>query len=298
MKTRCSVALVAGISLLSSLVLTCLPAHAILLRYQPNVGEVAKHKGSIAGRVEVSITGMGAEGMDQPMRGTMSGTMEYAEKALSQTEETTRIENRMLGGQMTVDMMGQSQTIDLPTMRTVTDVDRRGRFVELIEADLGDMPGADQVDQMLGPGGDAFTQSPYQFSAFPEGEVNVDDTWSDELKLPAEPGGPDISLKYTSRLVALTTFQGRKCAKIETTFKGPLNLDLGALGAPAEEIEGQMEATLEGSMLYYYDHESSIYVHAEGSIGMHMTMSMAGPDVPAGTMTTNMLMNIKITLAE
>ncbi len=289
--TRCSLGLVVGV-----LTLACLPAQAIVLRYQPKVGEVVKQKGIITGRVDISMPGV--EGMGQPMSTELQGTVEYAEKALSQAGETTRVEKRVLGGKITVQVMGEAQAVGMPATRTVVDVDRRGRVVKVIEADRGDMAATGQAGNMLAPGSDYIAQSPYQYTAFPEGEVEINDSWSEELKYPTTPGGPELTLESTSRLLALTTYQGRKCAKLRTSFEGPMDLDLSDVAPPGEEVEGTMEAFIQGDMLYYYDYENSVYVHAEGAIGMEMTFSMAGPDMPAGSMTAQMLLNMKVTIAE
>jgi len=281
------VGLVTGLWLVS-----CLPAHAVVLRYRPKVGEMTKHKVSMSGRMETSMAGTAVPGAT--MRMEMTGAIDLAEKALSQTEETTRVENRWLGGKISVKMDGQSQSVDVPTGRMVVDVDPRGRAVKLIEAAMEDQS---LTPQAMGP--DFQTMVGWsEFGAFPEGDVKVDDTWSDEIKLPTGEEGPEITLQISSRLLALTTFQERKCAKIRTSFEGPMTFDLSKMAPADEEAEGEMEAVLQGDMVWYYDYENSVYVYAEGAVGMNMTMSMSAPEMPAGEMTMNMLMNVKYALAQ
>jgi len=284
MKTRCAVGLTAGL-----LLVMCLPAHAIVLRYRPKVDEVVEHRMTMAGRMQMSVEGMG-----QLMQMEMTGSLEYAEKALSATEETTRVETRLTGGTMTAKGGGQSQTQDMPTGRMVADLDRRGRVVKMVSAEF---EGEDAMAQGMGPDAQTWSTMPAQFGAFPEGEVNVNDTWSEELKIPMAPDGPEMTLNIESQLLALTTFQGRKCAKARTSFEGPMNLDMADLGAPGGEVEGTVEAMLQGDMLWYYDYENSVYVYGEGSIGMDMNISVAGEDMPGG-MTAQVLMNVKMMLAE
>jgi hypothetical protein len=268
---------------------SCVPAQAVVLRYRPTVGEVVKHKISMAGRMETTMAGMG-----QSMRMEMTGTIDYAEEALSETEETTRVENRWLGGKMSVRMNGESQSEDMPTGRLVVELDRRGRMVKMVEAEFG---GESLTQGMMGPDLENLpTWS--QFGAFPEEDVKVDDAWSEELEFPAVEGGPELTLVLNSRLLALTTFQERKCAKIRTTFEGPLAFDLSEMAPAEEEVEGTMEAVLQGDMMWYYDYENSVYVYAEGAVGMDMAMSMAGPEMPGGEMNMNMLMNMKYVLVE
>ena len=133
------------------------------------------------------------------------------------------------------------------------------------------------------------------FSAFPEGTVEVGDSWSDELEIPALPGGPEMSLKLTSHLLGLTTYEGRKCARIRTSFRGPMSFEEMA-GAEAESAS--MEATLEGTMEWHYDYENSVYVGGEGSVGIDMKMSIAAPEMPGTEVTTKMLANVKMTLVK
>ncbi len=59
-----------------------------------------------------------------------------------------------------------------------------------------------------------------------------------------------------------------------------------------------MTGALQGDLLWYYDYEKSVYVYGEGTIGMDMTMSVQAPNMPGGTMTTKMLMNLKTTLVQ
>jgi len=230
--------------------------------------------------------------MGQTMRGEITVDMDYSEKALSQDEKTTRVETELLGGKSEVSFAGQQQTTDMPTGRMVADLDARGRIVKLIESDL---PGADQ-QQLMAQGGESFPNWS-QFSAFPEGDVKEGDSWSGTVEVPMGVDMPKIEMSFTSKLLALTTFQDRKCAKLQTTFSAPVDLDMSQLGVPGGDSgDGSVSATLSGNILWYYDHESSVYVYGEGTVGMDMTMSMAMPNMPSGTMTMKMLMNMKTTL--
>jgi hypothetical protein len=280
MRRRWAVGVVAGL-----LLATCLPAHAIVLRYQPKVGEATKHKVSMSGTMLASVPGMG-----QVMQMELNGAVDYTEKALSETAETTRVETRLLGGSMTVKMEGQSQTEEMPTGRVVTDTDRRGRLVNLVEANVG---GQNAMPDAMGPGSATWGS---QFVALPEGTVEVNDSWSDTLKIPTAPIGPEIPLTVKSQLLELPTFQNRKCAKIRTSFEGPMNLDLSALGMPAEAGKGTMEASLQGDMILYYDYENSLQVYSEGTIAIDMNLSMTGPDAPPGGMNMQMQISVKATL--
>jgi len=263
-----------------------LPAHAVMLRYSPKVGETIKHKVSMAGRTSAVVEGMG-----ETMRMELSGAMQYTEKALSETPDTVRVETRVTGGKFTMSVGGQSESQQAPKGKFVADMDRRGRLVKAIEADFGGKSGA----QDFMTGGTGSLSNLTTFAAFPEGDVKVGDTWSDEIKIPATQGGPEVNLSLTSRLLDLADFQGRKCAKIRTTFKGPMSF---SAPAGSDDPGNTMEAALQGDLIWYYDYENSIYVSGEGSVGMDMKMSVSGPEMPGLPVTTKMLMNVKLSLAK
>ena len=268
----------------------CVPANAVVLRYRPKVGEVQRHKATMAGRMETTMEGMG-----QTMRAEMTIEMEYSENALSQTEELTRLETELLGGKGEITFNQQTQTMAMPTAKMVADMDDRGRVVELIEAE---MPDSGVSEQLMGKGAESFPNWS-QFSAFPEGDVKEGDTWKDTIAVPTTPGGPELEMTFESRLIALTTFQSRKCAKIRTSFTAPMALDLAALsGGEEADAAGDMTANLQGDLLWYYDYENSVYVYGEGTIGMDMKMAMQIPNAPGGVVTTKMLMNLKTTLVQ
>jgi len=285
MKRHCLTGMVALLALA-----ICVPAHAVVLRFRPKVDSVQKHKASMAGRMETTMEGMG-----QTMRAEMAIDMEYSEKVLSQTEDATRLETELLGGKGEVTFNQQTQTMDMPTAKMVADLDAQGRVVKVIEVD---MPEGAMSEQLMGQGAESFPNWS-QFSAFPEGEVNEGDAWGDTISVPTTPGGPELEMTFQSKLIALTTFQSRKCAKIRTSFSAPMDLDLAELSEGEEEdAEGAMTATLQGDLLWYYDYENSIYVYGEGTIGMDMKMAMQIPNAPGGMMTTKMVMNLKTSLVQ
>lgn len=218
----------------------------------------------------------------------ITGSMAYTEKVLSETADTARVETTTTGGQVTLKMAGESQSQDMPKTRMVADMDRRGRVVKLVEGDVG---GEKVASSVLGAGPESLSFS--NFGTFPEGEVNVGDVWSDEVRVPATKETPEIRLKVNSRLLELTTVGGRECAKIRTNFRGPITVTLGE-----EEGGGTVNASLEGDVMWFYDHENSLYVSGEGTVGMDMRMSVAAPGMPGVEMTSKMLMNMKIALAE
>jgi len=262
----------------------CVPAHAIVLRYAPKVGEVHKQKASMSGRMEMTM-----EALQQTMRGEIMMDMDYSEKALSQTETVTRVQTDLLGGKGTVTMAGQAQSMDMPTGKMVCDMDRRGQVVKLVEMN---MPGA---EQMMGPGAESLPNWS-QFGALPEGDVAPDDTWSGKVTIPAGPSMPSIEMTFKCTLLDVTAFEGRDCAKIKTVFSGPFEMDLSQMRGVPAGAEGSVSATMQGDITWYYDYGNSVYIYGEGTVGMDMNMSMGGAAAGAGDMTMKMLMNIKTAL--
>lgn len=280
MRRHCSAVFVGAL-----LVTALLPAHAVVLRFQPKVGDTHRHKLSMSGRMTMEMMG-------ETMRGEVTAEMNYAEKALSREDDVTRQQTEILGGTVSVAMGPQSETVDLPTGRIVADIGSRGQLVELVEAEFeGEAP-----QPFMGSGPESMSTS-FHYGAFPEGDVKEGDTWSDTISMPLSPEGPEVEMTFTSELLALTTFQSRKCAKIRTSFDAPLDIDMAELGIPSgEEESGTVQATLKGDMLMYYDYENSLYVYGEGTMGIDMSMAM--PDMPGGDVTTKMIMNLKMAMVE
>jgi len=266
-----------------------LPAQAVTLRYAPKVGDTVRHKVSMAGRTSSNAEDVGGP-LAEAMHIEVSGTIQYAEKALSETTDTVRIETQVTSGKFTMSIAGQSQDQPVPKGKVVADMDRRGRLVKTIETNFGGKSGVE--DFMTGGAGNLSNFS--NFAAFPEGDVKAGGIWTDEIKVPASQGGPELNLSLSSRLLDLTTVENRKCAKIRTTFKGPLNFE----SVPGAGDAGSMEATLQGDLIWYYDYENSVYLSGEGQVGMSMNMNMSGPDMPGMPMSVKMLMNIKLSLVK
>jgi hypothetical protein len=284
MKRHCIAGMAAGIVLLLGI-----PADAIVLRYAPKEGSVTKYQASLAGRMQASVPGLG-----DTMQMEMTGALRYDEKALEKTEKGMKIETALVSGEMVLDVNGQSQSVPMPTGRVVTEMDDRGRVLELVEADVG---GQDPLSQLAGQGGENFPNWS-QFGAFPEGDVSVGGSWTDTVKIPTPGGGQMLELTFTSRLEGIETRQERKCAKIRTAFEGPMHLSLAELDVSEEDAEGSLDAAFSGEMLWYYDYENSVYAYGEGAIELSMQMSMPMPEGMGGEMTTKMRMNIKTAVLE
>ncbi len=281
MRRDCTVVLIGALALATSL-----PAHALVLRVQPEIGATHRYKLTMSGRTNTEMMG-------QAVSTQTTGEVNYAEKVLSREGDVTRYETEVFGGSIEVTQAGQSQTIDLPSGRSVTEVDSRGRVVKVVEAES---EGESDEQSLAGSGPGSMAASSH-YGSFPESDVKEGDTWSDTLSVPMGPGGPEVEVTCTMELLALTTFQNRKCAKIRTSFSSPLELDLGDLGVPGgEEGVGGLQAVLKGDILTYYDYENSLYVYTEGTMGVDGEMSV--PGMPGGGVPMKMIMNLKLVVVE
>ena len=257
-----------------------LPAHAVVLRYAPKVGVISKYQLTMTGQVDTSL-----QGLDQAMSLGITGAVQYCETALSESPDRVRVERRTTGGEITLRMGEDAETRQVPGSRMVADMDRRGRLLKIVEQDAGGRPA---LDDILGV---RWTDL-VNIGAFPESEVKVGDTWSDRLEIAGAEGSPAVTLRLTSKLLELATFQGRKCAKIRVTFDGPLTFGAAEDGRDS----GSMKALLHGDGIWYYDYENGLYARAEGTVGLSMTASGSGsPGLP---MTTKMAMALKLSLAD
>jgi hypothetical protein len=274
----------------TALLTTCLPAHAVVLRCAPKVGEVHRYEVTAAGSFEMTIPG--AEGQTGGRQTTAE--VQCEQKVLSQTGEVTRLQTDLLGGKGTTTMDGEAEPVQVPTGRAVLELDRRARITKVVEVNLA---GKD-VSQRLGPWAE-FLSNWSQFSAFPEGDAKVDDSWTATFTSRLPLGGERIEMSIKSQLLDLTSLQGRQCAKIRTTFSGPLKLegsDMGPFGSV-----GPTTGNLQGDLTWYYDYENSVFVAGEGSAGMERSrflQGLLGLGMPDGTFTDKMVMNVKVALVQ
>ncbi len=258
--------------------IVCLPAHAIKLRYTPKKGDVVKHKTTITGSTTMDMP-MGQSTMNM----TMNGYITTTEKVLDVKDNTFTVETTVTGGNMATNMGTQQQSVAVPQSRMVAEMDDRGRITKVIEADTG--TGA-------GPMGGVDYNDFAEFSAaFPDDDLQVNDTWKDQMKLPLGEG-QEITLTANSRLLQLTTLKGRKVAKIRSSFQGPFTMDMSAQGG------GTVDGHIKAQFVTYYDYENSVYVSSTGTVTLTMNMAMGDPSGGTSNMTTKSTTKINVKLVQ
>ncbi len=121
----------------------------------------------------------------------------------------------------------------------------------------------------------------------PRGAVKVGQNWTDITTL-ASPSGQQISIQSSSRLVGLQTVNGRRCARIVSSYSVPLNLNLQL--AQALGITGSQQ----GSNTTLFAVDLGRPVRTTGTVASRMTMSE--PALTGGQATqVAMSMTVKTT---
>ncbi len=266
--------------------LAVLPAQAVVLRYTPEVGSTTTYNLTMKGDISMAMPGLGDAGGGT---GQVSSTMNMVQKALAKQDNGTKVEMGMTGGTITSDISGESTSQQVTPSKAVLILDERGRMVQVVSSDSGGqsgqagLPGLQDWGSFAGYGG------------FPEGDVKVGDVWTDEVKVPASAMMPEMNLQVRSRLVELTTYQGHKVAKINSTFTGPISGDLSQLsqGQP-QQVQGTMSGNLQGNFTCYYDYEKSVYVQTDGHFTTDINTQLSG----IGAMQMKMTLAVEMKAAK
>jgi hypothetical protein len=271
-----------GVTLWAALI--ALPAQAVVLRYTPEVGSTTTYNLVMKGDINMTMPGL-----EDAATGQVSSTMSMVQKALAKQDNGTKVEMAMTGGTITSDISGQNTSQQVPASKAVIVIDDRGRMAQVVTADSGEqsgqagLPGLQDWGALAGYGG------------FPEGDVKVGDEWTDQVKVPASAMMPQMNLQVTSRLAELTTYQGHKVAKINSTFSGPISGDLSQLSqGAAAQVQGTMSGNLQGNFTCYYDYEKSVYVQTDGHFTTDINTQMSG----IGSMQMKMSLAVEMKTAK
>jgi len=273
-------------------------AQAVEMRYDPEIGEVAKHRVMLAGRLTMEA--------DSPLmqeflldRAQLLATIEYTSTPTSRSEDATNIDVKMTDSEVTVTTSEGPEKTSLGSAEATMQVDSR---LEVVDAkfttdedytSLSDKA-AEAIDT-FGIGAAGWWDL-IDVLYLPEGDVPVGAEWTYEEE-PGEFGGdegaPPLVVRY--KLLELTTHAGRKCAKISSSFRYEFS---DADMSSEDEDGGKLTATgtVSGEYLSYYDYENSAQVYHEGSTGVDVTVTVALPDLPGTDVRTKIAMNVKAAL--
>ena len=273
------------------------PAGAVELVYKPKVGETMQHKVMLAGRLSVTTSDPElAAFLDQ--RGEMTAAIRYSAAPVSQSDDSTVVEIRMLNGQAVVKTESRTETVDLGTLTGKLTADRRLEtgdlefdaeedFTEISEEAYSVLDGFpllagdwwELVDVLYLPTGDVSEGAEWQYE--------------DREDLPSE-SAPPIVVKY--KLLDLTTHAGRKCAKIRASWRYEFSdMKMGEEGEGEESDAMTASGVHTGDYIFYYDYENSVCPYSEGSVGLETSVMMPSPS-GEGTASMKALVNVKTTL--
>jgi len=241
-----------------------LPTEAALLRYRPKVGTTTKHRLQVSSRMSFS------EEPEQhylhALKAEVSASLEYAQEIVSETEDGVRVQTRLASSEAKVTANDVTETASLGSFRLAQDMDQLRSpsegFAEIEDdyTEVSDETYQALVECYLTLGEWADWLDILQFA---KAEVGVGETWQKEASYLDPFGELPPETVVQSRLVELTTMEGRKCAKIETSLAAPLHEDLHETGAP----EGlTLQRALRFDLVWHYDYENSVTVLMEGSI--------------------------------
>jgi hypothetical protein len=285
---RCSLAAVA----LGMVLVVALPTEAALLRYRPKVGTVTKHRLQVSSRM--SFSEEPEQHYLRAIRAEVSASLEYTQEILSETEDGVRVQTRLSSSEAKVTANDVTETASLGSFRVAQDVDQlrspSGGYAECEDdyTDVSDETYEVLVECYLTLGEWADWLDILQFD---KAEVGVGETWQKEASYIGPFGVLPPETVVRSRLVELTTMEGRKCAKIETSLDAPLHEDLQETGAP----EGlTLQRALRFDLVWHYDYENSVTVLMEGSITEEGLFS----DPSGRTGQGKVVMNVKDALLE
>ncbi len=265
-------------------------ARGVVMEYKPKVGQTATYKAMFAGRMQRAIEGDVPYATSQ--RYQVTATLEYATEVLSQTDDATIVKIRMSEGQAEVKTGDVAQTVDLGTLQAEATVDRRrlGTAADVTaEADFAEIH-LDVIDaleslHLLGDEWLGLVDVLY----LPEGDVKPGATWSHKDEPEGEEPFPTVTIDH--RLIELTSYGGRKCAKIAVSWRVPFSDIPFPLGG--EGVEASASGILSGEYLVYYDYENCLEVYVEGSVGTSLSVPL-----PESTFEQKQQMNVKARLVE
>jgi len=242
-------------------------AQAVMLRYTPKVGAKVSYD-----ETQTSTTDATMAGKPVHSQTTMHMTVTYTVKA--KAPKGVRAEMAMRNASMSMTMPGAKQpmTQKMPDTTTAMVIDERGHIER--EKTGGKGP------QAMGAGDDPLT-AVIGFSLLPNKEVKPGETWTDTLESKSAGMAPGMKVTFTSRLVELTTYQGRRCAKLNTTLKGTIS---GGMGP----------GTIQGQGTEYYDYENSVWMGGEAKMTMTMKFSAPQGKGPGGSMVTKITGTMKL----
>lgn len=273
--------------LLSALVISLLllggvsEAEAIQLRYKFRKGDVSTYRTMLA-----------AAGQSQspfataPIKMQMTVDVLSTQRVLSVSPDgTAQIEAKNASGSTRMTVSGKTETSKVPPEKTIYTLTDRGRLLRYREQGARTAAASPPAGPEAGGVGMDNTdplKALYGLN-FPARDLKPGETWNAESKVDIGPG-QSVMVKIASRFLAMTTFQGRRCAKILTAFEMPMAPPMGA--GEAEGVSMTSDGKVTGQITSFFDVEEGREVYSDGSVAMLMKMQMTAPLDPSGAVQT------------
>jgi len=298
------------------LVLPAAPAGAITLRYSLKKGAEVTYRVQAASASRMSVQG------EERIEMTSRIDQTYRLRVLEVSPEgVMEMEREVISGTLKISAGEAEREGPLPKGKKRFKVTPLGKVsgvegpktAEPEKEEDGEMGGAEGLEAQ-GPFGWEETGTEMDFLVsgifvpLPEKEVKPGDSWEEEteiesaaLPLPGEQA-QKARLKVKSELVELAEREGRKCARIRTSYELPISAEPPA----GESFKISLSGKETGEVEWYLDIEKSCTRSAQGNTQFLLKMSVEFPPEleeemalgPAKETTSATKVNLKILLVE
>ncbi|MFQ5809775.1 MAG: hypothetical protein ACE5JM_09175, partial [Armatimonadota bacterium] len=169
-------------------------------------------------------------------------------------------------------------TVDLPAVTAKTSP--RGKILSWSVAG----PASQQLPALGLPGAGAATE-PFDLTkffgttqnvGFPRQAVTAGSEWSDTATITTAEG-VKINVSNRSKLLGLVNYQGRRCAKIRTTFVIPLSMQMAQMGIPFV-----LSGSEQGTVTTYFALAEGRMIASMGKVRTDITMGTGMPAMATG----------------
>lgn len=258
-------AVVAGLALSNSA-----GAQSVLLRYSYRPGEVLRYVVTLSGDGTINAPILGR---NDPME--LSGRMVYAQKVEAvdaQGNATVRmtVEESTVSATWGLDVLPVALNLPPITMRVTPSG-------KILSTEVGQAPPATGADLSDWVGSDALgVDQTFDFArffgatrniGFPTRPVSLGEVWKDRTTV-SLPDGAQIRIDSTSRLAGFKKVDGEPCARIDTGFKVPLDVQMAQLGIPF-----RLEGSESGKLTNYFAYRLGRMLRTSGVVEAQVTMS-------------------------
>jgi hypothetical protein len=286
---------IAGIGIGLALLLPT-PASALQLRYKFKPGSTTTYRVMVASAALAQIPVA-----PEPVKMQFSLELKTVQKVLSLSRSgVADLEWTNSAGTMKMTAMGRSNSSKLPREVTRLKLTDRGKLLSYRAqpASGGQAPVAAPAGGPIGMEG----ADPMRALAglnFPDRDLKPGDTWAAESKVDMG-NGQSVVMKIASKFEALTSYKGRKCARITTAFEMPM--DATGMGGEGEGASMKGEGKVAGQVTTLFDYEAGRELYADGSVVMLVKLQMSGAMDPAAgqslEMTSAMKLNVRQVLID